>query len=344
MPLPHGICPLTAPPLPGTGPDCRALCAEGRCWGEGPQDCQTREYGARSQFCPPPPGTPKAPALWGPSKSLGHPPPLHVPAPLTPTCHLNPGPRDSLDLPLAPPNSPWSPQNPCSGDPHPFPQIPIPLTPTWHPNACPRDPQNLCPGGLHLNPQIPALGIPTFPSRSLPHCPRLVPKSPPQGPPPPSSLPWEPTYPPSSSSWGPPHPLEGWGTTIGVPVPHRVPLSHPPPPSNQQHLPRLPTLQGHEADGLLPRAVCCRLHRPQALRLPGVYRGRGAPGTGGYGMPESHTGCRPPPQGVLELQPERDLRAALSPPRHLQLGHLRVGTQPRRAIHLRCQLRQPVSL
>ncbi|KFO69407.1 Receptor tyrosine-protein kinase erbB-2, partial [Cuculus canorus] len=24
-------------------PDCRALCAEGHCWGEGPQDCQTRE-------------------------------------------------------------------------------------------------------------------------------------------------------------------------------------------------------------------------------------------------------------------------------------------------------------
>lgn len=64
LPLPHGICPLTAPPLPGTGPDCRALCAEGRCWGEGPQDCQTREYGARSQFCPPPQGPPK-PLLFG---------------------------------------------------------------------------------------------------------------------------------------------------------------------------------------------------------------------------------------------------------------------------------------
>lgn len=41
------------------------------------------------------------------------------------------------------------------------------------------------------------------------------------------------------------------------------------PPSDQQYLPWVPTLQGHEADGLLPRAVRCGLHRPQALRLPG---------------------------------------------------------------------------
>ncbi|NXE44406.1 ERBB2 kinase, partial [Ptilorrhoa leucosticta] len=33
-----------APPAhasPCAGPDCRALCAEGHCWGEGKQDCQT---------------------------------------------------------------------------------------------------------------------------------------------------------------------------------------------------------------------------------------------------------------------------------------------------------------
>lgn len=51
-------CPLMA--FAGTGPDCRALCAEGHCWGEEPQDCQTREYGACSQLCPSP-GTPRAP-------------------------------------------------------------------------------------------------------------------------------------------------------------------------------------------------------------------------------------------------------------------------------------------
>ncbi|NXW83538.1 ERBB2 kinase, partial [Alopecoenas beccarii] len=32
---PPGITALTA------GPDCRALCPEGHCWGEGPRDCQT---------------------------------------------------------------------------------------------------------------------------------------------------------------------------------------------------------------------------------------------------------------------------------------------------------------
>lgn len=31
---------------PPAGPDCKALCAEGHCWGDSPQDCQTCEYGA----------------------------------------------------------------------------------------------------------------------------------------------------------------------------------------------------------------------------------------------------------------------------------------------------------
>ncbi|NXD85579.1 ERBB2 kinase, partial [Halcyon senegalensis] len=36
----RGCHPLGGVP-PGAGPDCRALCAEGHCWGGGPQDCQT---------------------------------------------------------------------------------------------------------------------------------------------------------------------------------------------------------------------------------------------------------------------------------------------------------------
>ncbi|NWY99564.1 ERBB2 kinase, partial [Loxia curvirostra] len=43
----RGALGVPAPPgtpyslLPLSGPDCRALCAEGHCWGEGKQDCQT---------------------------------------------------------------------------------------------------------------------------------------------------------------------------------------------------------------------------------------------------------------------------------------------------------------
>lgn len=44
----------------------------------------------------------------------------------------------------------------------------------------------------------------------------------------------------------------------------------------------MPAVQGHEADGLLPRAVRRRLHRPQALRLPGGH-GDGGTGVGGGG-------------------------------------------------------------
>ncbi|NWW37358.1 ERBB2 kinase, partial [Panurus biarmicus] len=39
-----GVPAPLAPPAhasPCTGPDCRALCAEGHCWGESKQDCQT---------------------------------------------------------------------------------------------------------------------------------------------------------------------------------------------------------------------------------------------------------------------------------------------------------------
>ncbi|NXH96141.1 ERBB2 kinase, partial [Pachycephala philippinensis] len=39
-----GFQPPWHPPFtfsPRAGPDCRALCAEGHCWGEGKQDCQT---------------------------------------------------------------------------------------------------------------------------------------------------------------------------------------------------------------------------------------------------------------------------------------------------------------
>lgn len=38
---------------PCAGPDCRAFCAEGRCWGEGKQDCQTCECGAHTGSDPP---------------------------------------------------------------------------------------------------------------------------------------------------------------------------------------------------------------------------------------------------------------------------------------------------
>lgn len=56
---------------PPAGPDCRALCAEGHCWGESPQDCQTCEYGA----------------VWTPRHRIGTPQTLehsHIPAPFTP--------------------------------------------------------------------------------------------------------------------------------------------------------------------------------------------------------------------------------------------------------------------
>ncbi|NWI49107.1 ERBB2 kinase, partial [Calyptomena viridis] len=39
-----GFQPPQYPPLTVSlhaGPNCRALCSEGHCWGEGPQDCQT---------------------------------------------------------------------------------------------------------------------------------------------------------------------------------------------------------------------------------------------------------------------------------------------------------------
>lgn len=343
MPLPHGICPLTAPPLPGTGPDCRALCAEGRCWGEGPQDCQTREYGARSQFCPPP-RDPQSPCSLGSFKIPGSPPSFACPCPIDPYLPPKSWPQRLPGPSTCPPQLPMVPPESLLWRPPPIPPNPHPIDPYLAPKCLPQRPPKSLPRGPPLKPPNPCPGDPHFP------LPIPAPLSPPgtqiptTGPPPPQ-LPALGTHlPPQLLILGTPTSPGGVGNHHRGPRSPPCPSFPPPPPSNQQHLPRLPTLQGHEADGLLPRAVCRRLHRPQALRLPGVYQGRGAPGTGGYGMPESHTGCRPPPQGVLELQPERDLRAALSPPRHLQLGHLRVGTQPRRAIHLRCQLRQPVSL
>uniref|UniRef100_A0A8B9CP34 Receptor protein-tyrosine kinase n=1 Tax=Anser brachyrhynchus TaxID=132585 RepID=A0A8B9CP34_9AVES len=52
-------------------PKCHALCAEGHCWGEGPQDCQTREYGVCGQPCPGH-GDPQGPHPVTPPPS-GHP-------------------------------------------------------------------------------------------------------------------------------------------------------------------------------------------------------------------------------------------------------------------------------
>lgn len=64
-----GFQPPLAPPvhsLPCAGPDCRALCAEGHCWGEGKQDCQTCECGAH-RGSDPTSETPKAPGNPFPS-------------------------------------------------------------------------------------------------------------------------------------------------------------------------------------------------------------------------------------------------------------------------------------
>lgn len=108
-----GVPGLLAPPAhtsPCAGPDCRALCAEGHCWGESKWDCQTRECGAHrgSDLLPRDPQSP-----WEP---LSFPP--YAPAPLIPTWHPNFCPRDSLDLLFALPNccptEPYLPPKFCS--------------------------------------------------------------------------------------------------------------------------------------------------------------------------------------------------------------------------------------
>uniref|UniRef100_A0A8C5NL27 Receptor protein-tyrosine kinase n=1 Tax=Junco hyemalis TaxID=40217 RepID=A0A8C5NL27_JUNHY len=77
-------------------PDCRALCAEGHCWGEGKQDCQTCECGAH-RGSEPPLRDPQSP--W---ELLSF--PLYVPAPLITTWHPDLCPRESLDVLFALPN------------------------------------------------------------------------------------------------------------------------------------------------------------------------------------------------------------------------------------------------
>lgn len=101
---------LTLPPC--TGPDCRALCAEGRCWGESKQDCQTCECGAHRDSDHP----------QGPPKPLGTPflPSICL-CSTDPTWHPNLCPRHSLDLLLALPNccstEPYFPPKSCSQRP-----------------------------------------------------------------------------------------------------------------------------------------------------------------------------------------------------------------------------------